>query len=86
MVPSIAVSSEVSGYLVVVCYLTLFWFSLLTPCYFAGYSFWFMKTVKESYGKKTGKEDRRPKYLLDFDFISWFNNHSVGEKILPESK
>ena len=40
-----------------------------------------MKTVK-----KTGKEDRRPRYLLYFDFISGYNNHSVDEEIIPESK
>ena len=45
-----------------------------------------MKAVKELYGKKTGKEDRRPRYLFYFDFISGFNNHPVGDEIIPESK
>ena len=45
-----------------------------------------MKAVKELYEKKTGKEDWRSRYLLYFDFISRFNNHSVGEEIIPESK
>ena len=45
-----------------------------------------MKAVKELYGKKTGKEDRRPRYLLYFDFIAGFNNHSVGEEIIPGSR
>ena len=57
--------------LVVVCYLTPFWVSL---------------AVKELYGRKTRKEDKRPRYLLYFDFIAGFNNHSVGEEIIPESK
>ena len=47
---------------------------------------WFIKFVKELYGKKTGKEDRRPRYLLNFDFISGFNNHFVSEEIIHESK
>ena len=45
-----------------------------------------MKAIKELYGKKTGKENRRPRYLLYFDFIAGFNNHSVDEEILPEYK
>ena len=45
-----------------------------------------MKAVKELYGKKTGKEDRGLRYLLYFNFIAGFNNHSVGEEIIPESK
>ena len=45
-----------------------------------------MIAVKELYEKKTGKEDRRRRYLLYFDFISGFNNYSVGEEIIPESK
>ena len=49
-----------------------------TPCYFAGLAFWFVKAVKELSGKKIGKEDRRPRYLLYFDFISGFNNHNYS--------
>ena len=45
-----------------------------------------MKAVKELYEKKIGREDRWPKYLLYFNFIAGFNNYSVGEKIIPESK
>ena len=41
---------------------------------------------KELYEKKTGREDRRPIYILYFAFISGFNNHSAGEEILPEYK
>ena len=48
-------------------------------------SCWFnfldMKAVKELFGKKKGREDRRPRYLLYFAFISGFNNHPVGEEI-----
>ena len=44
-----------------------------------------MKAVKELYGKKIGREDRRTRYLLYFDFIAGFNNHSVGGEIIPES-
>ena len=43
-------------------------------------------TVKKLYGMKTGKEDRWPRYLLYFDFIPGFNNYSMGEEIIPESK
>ena len=32
------------------------------------------------------KEEKRPGYLLYFDFISEFNNHSVGDEIIPEFK
>ena len=63
-----------------------FWFFYFIPCYFGGLTSWSMKAVKELYRKKTGKEDRRPKYLLYFDFISGFNNHSVGEEIISKSK
>ena len=57
-------------------------------------SCWFyssnMKTVKELlfvvYGKMIGREDRSPRYLLYFAFISGFNNHSVGVEIIPEYK
>ena len=47
-----------------------------------------MKAVKELCRKKTKKwaDDRKQKYLLYFDLISGFNNHSVGEEIIPESK
>ena len=45
-----------------------------------------MKAVKELHKKKTAKEDWRPRYLLYFDFIAGFNNHSVGKEIIPESK
>ena len=45
-----------------------------------------MKAVKELYGKKTGKEERRVRYLLYFDFIFMFNNHSLNEEIIPEYK
>ena len=45
-----------------------------------------MKAVKELYRKKKGKEDWRIRYLLHFDFISGFNNHSVGEEIILESQ
>ena len=44
-----------------------------------------MKAVNKLYGKKTRKEDRRPIYLLYLDFISAFNNHSLGDEIIPES-
>ena len=33
---------------------------------------WSTKAVKELYGKKTGKEEKIPRYLLYFDFISGF--------------
>ena len=58
-------------------------FSILTLCYFVGLTSWSMKAVKKLYRKKTGKEDRN---LLYFDFIARFNNHSVGEEIISESK
>ena len=45
-----------------------------------------MKAVKELDEKKTGKEDGRSRYLLYLDFIAGFNNHSVGEEIIPEYK
>ena len=45
-----------------------------------------MKAVKELYRKKIGKEDKIPRYILYFDFIAGFNNHLVGDEILPESK
>ena len=52
--------------------------------------YWFkvldLKAVKELYRKKTGKEYMRPRYLLYFDFIAGFNNHSVGEEIILEYK
>ena len=67
-------------------YLTPFWFLDLTRCYFADLISWFMKAVQELQGKKTRKEDRRPRYLLYFDIISGFNNYSVGQEIIPESK
>ena len=35
---------------------------------------------------KTGKNDRRQRYLLNFDIISGFNNHSVDDEIIPGSK
>ena len=35
-------------------------------------------TLQRNYWRK---EERRPRYLLHFDFISRFNNHSVGEKL-----
>ena len=75
----------VLGNLVVIIKLH-FRFSLLTPCYFAGFISWSKKTVKKLYEKKTGKEDRRPRHLLYFSFISGFKNSSVAEEIIPESK
>ena len=53
---------------------------------FCWFDFLDIKAVKEFYGKKTGKENKRPRYLLYFDFISGSNNHSVGEDIIPKSK
>ena len=32
------------------------------------------------------KEEKRPRYLLNFNFFSGFNNHSMDEEILPEFK
>ena len=51
---------------------------------FCWFNFLDMKATKELYEKKTGREDRRPRNLLYFAFISGFNNHLVGEEILPE--
>ena len=45
-----------------------------------------MKAVKKLHGKKTGKEEKMPRYLLYFDFIAGLNNHSVGGEIIPEYK
>ena len=53
---------------------------------FCWFNFLDMKAVKELYRKKTGKEDRRPRYLLYFNFIAGFNNHSMSEEIIPEYK
>ena len=53
---------------------------------FCWFNFLDIKAIKELHGKKTGKEDRRPRCLLYFDFIAGFNSHSVGEEILPEYK
>ena len=53
---------------------------------FCWFKFLDMQAVKELDGKKTGKEDRRRRYLLYFAFISGFNNHSVDEEIIPEYK
>ena len=53
---------------------------------FCWFHFLDMKAVKELYGKKTGKEDRSPSYLLYLDFISRLNNQTVGEEIIPEYK
>ena len=45
------------------------------------FSFLDMKAVKELYEMKKIVKDKRY-----FSFISGFNNHSVGEEILPEDK
>ena len=60
--------------------------SLLIPCYFTGFTSWSMKAVKELYGKKTGKKMGGQDIFYIFYFISGFNNHSVGEEIIPEYK
>ena len=44
-----------------------------------------MKAVKELYGKKNGKEDRRPRYILCFDFIDGSTTIQRVGKIIPES-
>ena len=72
----------VSGNLVV-CYLTSVLFLCFTLSYFAGYSSRFMMAAKELYGKKTGKEMRKPRYLLYFDF---FLGSTTIDEIIPESK
>ena len=56
-------------------------YSILIPILSCLFNFLDMKAVKN-----TGREDRRPRYLFYFAFISGFNNHSVGEEILPEYK
>ena len=47
---------------------------------FCRFNFLDMKAIKELYGKKRKKEDRRPRYLLYLAFISGFKYHSVGGK------
>ena len=68
------------------CYLvsdSILGYSILTPCYLSHLNSWIWKLQGIKW-RKTGREDRRPIYLLYFAFISRFNNHSVDEEILPE--
>ena len=49
---------------------------------FCWFNFLDMKAVKKLYDRR--QEEKI--YILYFAFISGFNNHSVGEKIIPEYK
>ena len=47
---------------------------------------WFDFLVYEGSKEIIWKEERKRRKLSYFDFIAGFNNHSVGEEIIPESK
>ena len=47
---------------------------------------WFLLCLWRLQRNSWREEEKRPRYLLNFNFIPGFNNHSVREEILPESK
>ena len=65
---------------------SIFGFFILAHIILQAFSSWSIKAVKELYQRRLEKKIGGQEFFLYFDFISGFNNHTVGEEIIPESK